>query len=67
MLCNRNIINYEGNYDKSFPYAIEKPYDYLIKDKEKRSGIIQDLFFLSSTLKEGTKLKNTEALMDVDP
>ena len=66
MLCSDSITFYEGNHDKAFPYAIWKPYDYLVKDRERRSGLIQDLFFLAETLKEGTKLKNMEALMHVD-
>jgi hypothetical protein len=32
-----------------------------------RSGILQDLFFLSRTLKEDINLKNIESLMNVDP
>lgn len=66
MLVNSNIKNYVGDADKTFPFQIKKPYDYLIKDREKRSGIIQDLFFLTRTLKEGTSLKNIESLMWVD-
>lgn len=66
MLANSNIEKYEGDADKSFPYEIKKPYGYLIKDREKRSGIVEDLFFLARTLKEGTSLKNIEALMEVD-
>lgn len=31
-----------------------------------RSGILQDLFFLSRTLKEDVNLKNIEALMHVE-
>lgn len=58
MLSNPQIKQYQGDADKSFPYEIKKPYDYLIKDKEKRSGIVEDLFFLSRTLKFGTSLKN---------
>lgn len=58
MLASTNIKNYVGGADKTFPYEIKKPYDYLIKDREKRSGIIEDLFFLTRTLKEGTSLKN---------
>lgn len=40
MLANVNILKYEADSDKSFPYQLKKPYDYLIKDREKRSGII---------------------------
>jgi hypothetical protein len=32
-----------------------------------KSGIIQDLFFLTRTLKENISLKNMESLMHVDP
>lgn len=66
MLANSNIDKYQGDADKSFPYEIRKPYDYLIKDREKRSGIVEDLFFLARTLKDGTSLKNIESLMSVD-
>lgn len=66
MLANSNIEKYEGDADKSFPYQIKKPYDYLIKDREKRSGIVEDLFFLARTLKDGTSLKNIQSLMSVD-
>lgn len=66
MLANTNIEKYEGDSDKSFPYEIKKPYDYLIKDREKRSGIVEDLFFLARTLKDGTSLKNIESLMLVE-
>lgn len=40
MLANNNIEKYQGDADKSFPYEIKKSYDYLIKDREKRSGIV---------------------------
>lgn len=40
MLANSSIKKYHGDADKSFPYEIKKPYDYLIKDREKRSGIV---------------------------
>lgn len=63
MLANSSILEYEGDADKKFPYEIKKPYDYLIKDREKRSGIVEDLFFLSRTLKDGTSLRNIESLM----
>ena len=66
MLDSSNILEYSDNFDKAFPYPIWRPYENYIKDVEQRSGIIQDLFFLSATLKDGTKLKNIEALMDVD-
>lgn len=66
MLTNSNILRYQGDSDKNFSFEIKKPYDYLVKDREKREGIIEDLFFLSRTLKEGTSLKNIESLMFVD-
>lgn len=66
MLTNSNIIKYEGDSDKAFSFDIWKPYDYLVKDREKRSGIIQDLFFLARTLKDETSLRNIESLMDVN-
>lgn len=58
MLTNLNIDKYNGNEDSSFSYAIWKPYDSFIKSQDKRSGIIQDLFFLSRTLKDNISLKN---------
>lgn len=58
MLTNLNIENYEDNEDPSFSYALWKPYDSLVKLQDKRSGIIQDLFFLSRTLKDNISLKN---------
>lgn len=66
MLTNSSIMKYQGDSDKTFTYEIKKPYDYLVKDREKRSGIIEDLFFLSRTLKDGISLKNIESLMFVD-
>lgn len=33
MLANSNIKNYQGDADKSFPYELKKPYDYIIKDR----------------------------------
>lgn len=58
ILTNSNILKYSGDSDKNFTYDIKKPYDYLVKDREKRSGIIEDLFFLARTLKDGISLKN---------
>lgn len=65
ILTNMNILKYEGNEDPSFSFAIWKPYDSLVKLQDKRSGIIQDLFFLSRTLKDNISLKNIESLMRV--
>jgi hypothetical protein len=64
MLTNVNILKYKE--DAGFSYAIWKPYDSLIKSQDKRSGIIQDLFFLSRTLKDNISLKNIESLMRVE-
>lgn len=66
MLKNDIILSYDGNSNKSFSYAIFKPYDHLGREEDKRSGIIQDLFFLARTLKDGVSLKNIESLMHVD-
>lgn len=57
MLTNLNIDKYNGNEDSSFSYALWKPY-FFIRFQDKRSGIIQDLFFLSRTLKDNISLKN---------
>ncbi len=66
MLDNSDITKYDALKVKVFPYQIWKPYDHLINDEAKRSGIIQDLFFLSRTLKEGVSLRNIESLNHVD-
>lgn len=65
MLKNDIILSYDGNANKSFSYAIFKPYDHLGREEDKRSGIIQDLFFLARTLKDNVSLKNIESLMNV--
>ena len=67
MLNNFNIKNFQDDSDERFPYAIWKPYDNSEKKKENKSGIIQDLFFLTRTLKDNISLKNIEELMSVDP
>lgn len=61
-----NILKYQGDDDPGYSYAIWKVFDVLKKPQEKRSGIIQDLFFLSRTLKNNISLKNLESLMRVD-
>lgn len=66
MLKNDTIIRYDGVENKSFAYAIFKPYDHLGREEDKRSGIIQDLFFLARTLKDNVSLKNIESLMFVE-
>jgi hypothetical protein len=66
MLKNDTIVSYDGIANKSFAYAIFKPYDHLGREEDKRSGIIQDLFFLARTLKDNVSLKNIESLMHVD-
>jgi hypothetical protein len=45
---------------------MSKKYDSMEKINAKRSGILQDLFFLARTLKEDINLKNIESLMSVD-
>ena len=66
MLTNRNVLNISEPRDTKFSYFIDLPYSTQPKIAAKRSGILQDLFFLSRTLKEGINLKNTEALMLVE-
>jgi hypothetical protein len=66
MLTNQNILKVTKARDELFSYYIEKPYDSMEKDNAKRSGILQDLFFLSRTLKEDINLKNIESLMYVE-
>jgi len=66
MLKNDIITKYDGIANKSFAYAIFKPYDHLGREEDKRSGIIQDLFFLARTLKDNVSLKNIESLMHVE-
>lgn len=66
MLTNRNVLRIDHPRDPEFSYFIDQPYSALEKMPAKRSGILQDLFFLSRTLKEGINLKNMEALMQVD-
>ena len=63
---NRSILLFDGNINKEFPYALWKPYDHLSREESKRSGIIQDLFFLARTLKDNVSLKNIESLMHVE-
>jgi hypothetical protein len=66
MLRETEIVNYSEATAKNFQYSLWRPYDQTIKEELKRSGIIQDLFFLSRVLKQNTNLKNIEALMTVD-
>ena len=66
MLKNDTILKYEGLANKSFAFSIFKPYDHLGREEDKRSGIIQDLFFLARTLKHDVSLKNIESLMHVE-
>lgn len=66
ILQNHSILKFEGHVNKCFPYAIWKPYDHLGREESKRSGIIQDLFFLARTLKDNVSLKNIESLMHVE-
>ena len=66
MLTNRNVLTINEPRDPKFSYFIDQPYSTTHKINAKRSGILQDLFFLSRTLKEGINLKNIEALMLVE-
>jgi hypothetical protein len=66
MLTNQNVLRIDHPRDPEFSYFIDQPYDAMEKLPAKRSGILQDLFFLSRTLKEDINLKNIEALMLVE-
>jgi hypothetical protein len=66
ILTNQNILDLKSFQDIDYEYFIKKPYDNMEKINKKRSGILQDLFFLSRTLKEDINLKNIELLMHVD-
>lgn len=66
MLRDAEVVNYCESNAKNFQYVLWKPYDQSTKEELRRSGIIQDLWFLSRVLKQGTNLKNIEALMTVD-
>lgn len=63
MLTNRNVLKNIDQIEIFDSYAIDQPYIASEKVPAKRSGILQDLFYLSRTLKEGINLKNIEALM----
>lgn len=65
MLTNPNILKVSSEDDGNFPYKIKKTFDFAEKTASHRSGILQDLFFLSRTLKEDINLKNIESLMSV--
>jgi hypothetical protein len=58
MLTNQNILKMTEEEDEQFSYCIKKTYNFLEKSHAKRSGILQDLFYLSRTLKEDVNLKN---------
>ena len=58
MLNNRNVLRIKDPIDTEFTYNIDQPYSPADKNPALRSGIIQDLFYLSRTLKEGINLKN---------
>lgn len=65
-LANPNILK-ELNEDKKITsYYIQHAYSPQEKVPANRSGILEDLFFLSRTLKEDVCLKNIEALMEVN-
>lgn len=66
MLQNETIDKWDGVASKAYAYSIFKPYDHLGREEDKRSGIIQDLFFLARTLKDNVSLKNIESLMFVE-
>ena len=66
MLTNRNVIRNIDEPIDNGSYAIDQPSTATQKSPAKRSGILQDLFYLSRTLKEGINLKNIEALMLVE-
>lgn len=66
MLRDPEILNYNEENAKSFPFSIWKVYDQTTKLELQRSGIIQDMYFLSRVLKQNANLKNTETLMTVD-
>ena len=66
MLQNDTIEKWDGVASKAYAYSIFKPYDHLGREDDKRSGIIQDLFFLARTLKDKVSLKNIESLMYVE-
>jgi len=51
MLTNLNIIKYKGMEDSRFAYSYFQTYDSGVREHSKRSGILQDLFFLARTLK----------------
>ncbi len=65
MLAHINILRYQED-SRLFKYQIDKVYEETPKDHSMRSGILQDLFFLARTLKEGINLKDIHALMAVD-
>ena len=66
MLKDDTINKWDGTASKAYAYSIFKPYDHLGREEDKRSGIIQDLFFLARTLKDKVSLKNIESLMFVE-
>lgn len=66
MLTNLNIDKYKDMSDPTYPFDFFKAFDSGVKETSKRSGILQDLFFLARTLKEDINLKNIETLMLVE-
>lgn len=66
MLSELSILTLKSDNDDSFPYAISKAYDPCEKNEAKRSGILQDLFFLSRTMKQDANLRDIGELMHVD-
>ena len=65
-LATPNILKVSEPRQEGEIYFIDQVYVRNDKMPERSSGILQDLFFLSRTLKEGINLRNIEALMQVD-
>lgn len=51
MLTDFNIVKYKGMDDSQFPFSLLQTFDSGVKEHSKRSGVLQDLFFLARTLK----------------
>lgn len=66
MIEDPEILEYRLDTSKQFGCQLWKPYDHNVKDEAKRTGIIQDIYFLSRILKQHANLKNIEALMTPD-
>lgn len=66
MIEDLEIQEYKPENYREFSYRLWKPYDHTVKDEANRTGIIQDIYFLSRILKQNANLKNIEALMTPD-